>query len=112
MNTILKNNIVELLISVVIWTVVLFFTAPILFVMAVAVFIGLLFSSLITDGIKQTQLFLKQTTKFILPVFIGFFVGYGVGEFLTVGFGLSMTTVYLVGCIVGSMYFNFYSKKL
>lgn len=112
MNTILKNNLVEGLISVIIWTFVLFFTAPILFVMAVAVFIGLLFSSLITGGIKQTQLFLKQTSKFILPVVTGFIVGYGVGEFLTLGFGSSMTTVYLIGCVVGSMYFNFYSKKL
>lgn len=80
--------------------------------MAVAVFIGLLFSSLLRDGIKGVELFLKQTSKFILPVVTGFFVGYGVGEFLTLGFGLSMTTIYLVGCIVGSMYFNFYSKKL
>jgi hypothetical protein len=115
MNTILKNNIVEGLISVIIWTVVLFFTAPILFVMAVAVFIGLLFSYLIVGDLKGLNCFIKQTKLFALPVVVSFIVGYGVGDIVYVSFNShslpTLLKIYGIGCIVGSMYFNFYNKK-
>ena len=116
MNTILKNNIVEGLISVIIWTVVLFFTAPILFIVGVAVFIGLLFSCLIVGDLKGLNSFIRQTKLFILPVVVSFIVGYGVGDIVSVSFDSpslpTILKIYGVGCVVGSMYFNFYSKKL
>lgn len=115
MNTILKNNIVETLISVIIWTFVLFFTAPILFIAAVAVFIGLLFSYLIMGDLKGLNGFIKQTKLFALPVVVSFIVGYGVGDIVYVSFDspslLTSLKIYGVGCIAGSMYFNFYNKK-
>jgi hypothetical protein len=100
------------LISIIIWTVVLFFTAPILIIAIVSVFIGTVLGFVLAGDIKGLIHFIKQLQPLFLPFVVSFVVGYGLVELLITGLEFSILKTYFICSIVCGLYFNVFSKKI